>query len=147
MIDEHFPPSWSADKIEGHKMGRAWAEARIEELEAQLVAPPPEDIARLIERLENVGTHLGNTVAGYRDDDFKRSARGLVDAATAARDAVTALRKLAQEYAGMKNTAETRHLIILDQQKQISMLEKQLDGSRKLSRRSLSALKSFQDEL
>lgn len=45
--------------------------------------------ADVIKRLARAGEHLGNAIAGYRDQNNYRAARGLYEAATAMLDAKT----------------------------------------------------------
>jgi hypothetical protein len=48
----------------------------------------------IVEQLERVGLDLGNAIAGYRDKDFKRSARAMVNIARMALDAAAEIDRL-----------------------------------------------------
>ena len=48
----------------------------------------------IVERLDRVGLDLGNAIAGYRDHDYKRAARGMVNIARMTQDAADEIRRL-----------------------------------------------------
>jgi Sec-independent protein translocase protein TatA len=51
----------------------------------------------IVERLREVGVHLGNAIAGYRDDDLKRAAMGAVEIARVTREAAAEIEQLRAE--------------------------------------------------
>ena len=48
-------------------------------------------------RLRKAGSHLGDAIAGYRDDDLMRSAKGLTEMATLVLDADDEIERLRLE--------------------------------------------------
>jgi hypothetical protein len=59
------------------------------------MTPHPEVFSNdIVERLNRVGLALGNAIAGYRDADFKRSARGMVEIARMTQQAADEIKYL-----------------------------------------------------
>ena len=57
-------------------------------------ANPGGGMNDIVERLRKAGVYLGNAIAGYRDNDNKRAARGTVDAGRAMLEAADEIERL-----------------------------------------------------